>query len=180
MLASCIILLCNHKRMEFGKLHAYLGPMCVFGTCQWCGERYFAGTTWRNFRFALTWFKVKVTLWPTGAHLGPATNFSFSLKYSLDSCGIVILYHPLMRGRVCNLLYNCFWALPEQYLLGQSPAELTALFYCLIWDSVQFLLGLARAVTLRSKSRRSHGLILLSHLRLHQPEGPGPRISKSR
>jgi hypothetical protein len=36
------------------------------------------------------------------------------------------------------------------------------------------LLGLARAVTLRSKSRRTHGLILLSHLRLHQPGGPGP------
>jgi hypothetical protein len=41
----------------------------------------------------------------------------------------------LTRGRVCNLLYNCFWALPEQSLLGRSPAELTAIFYCLIWDS---------------------------------------------
>jgi hypothetical protein len=44
--------------------------------------------------------KVKVTLRPTvvgqsvlvsGAHLGPATNFSFSLRFSLDSCGFVIL-----------------------------------------------------------------------------------------
>jgi hypothetical protein len=26
-----------------------------------------------------------------GTHLGPATNFSFSLKFSLDSCGFVIL-----------------------------------------------------------------------------------------
>jgi hypothetical protein len=41
----------------------------------------------------------------------------------------------LTRGRVCNLPYNCFWALPEQSLLGGSPAELTALFCCLIWDS---------------------------------------------
>jgi hypothetical protein len=24
-------------------------------------------------------------------HLGPMTNFSFSLKFSLDSCGLVIL-----------------------------------------------------------------------------------------
>jgi hypothetical protein len=24
--------------------------------------------------------------------------------------------------------------LPEQSLLGRSPAELTALFYCLVWD----------------------------------------------
>jgi hypothetical protein len=36
------------------------------------------------------------------------------------------------RGRVCNLLHNCFWALPEQSLLGRSFAELTAIFYCLI------------------------------------------------
>jgi hypothetical protein len=42
--------------------------------------------------------------------------------------------------------------------------------------TVQLLLGLARAVTLGSKSRRTHGHILLSHLRLPQPGGPGPRI----
>jgi hypothetical protein len=41
----------------------------------------------------------------------------------------------LTRGRVCNLLYNCFWALSEQSLVGRSPAELTTIFYCLIWDS---------------------------------------------
>jgi hypothetical protein len=41
---------------------------------------------------------------------------------------------------------------------------------------VQLLLGHARAVTLRSKSRRTHHHILLFHLRLHQPEGPGPSI----
>jgi hypothetical protein len=39
---------------------------------------------------------------------------------------------PLTRGWVCNLLYNCFWALPEQSLLGRSSPELTAIFYCLI------------------------------------------------
>jgi hypothetical protein len=26
-----------------------------------------------------------------GTHLGPVTNFSFSLRFSLDSCGVVIL-----------------------------------------------------------------------------------------
>jgi hypothetical protein len=51
----------------------------------------------------------------------------------------------LTRGRVCNLLYNCLWSLPEQSLLG-------------------------------SKSRRTHGHVLLYHLRLPQPGGPGPRI----
>jgi hypothetical protein len=56
----------------------------------------------------------------SGAHLGPSTNFFFSLKFP---------------GRVCNLLYNWFWALQERSLLGRSPTELTAIFYCLIWDS---------------------------------------------
>jgi hypothetical protein len=37
-------------------------------------------------------------------------------------------------------------------------------------------LGLARAVTLRSKSRRTYDHILLSHLRLPQPGGPGSHI----
>jgi hypothetical protein len=41
----------------------------------------------------------------------------------------------LTRGRVCTLLCNCFWAFPEQSLLGQSAAEVTAVFYCLTWDS---------------------------------------------
>jgi hypothetical protein len=41
---------------------------------------------------------------------------------------------------------------------------------------VQFLLGLARAVTLGSKSHRTHSHILLSHLRLPQLGGPGSRI----
>jgi hypothetical protein len=41
---------------------------------------------------------------------------------------------------------------------------------------VKSLLGLARAVTLRSKSRRTHCHILLSHLRLLQPGGPGPCV----
>jgi hypothetical protein len=40
----------------------------------------------------------------------------------------------------------------------------------------QLLLSLARAVTLGSKSRRTHNHILLSHLRLPQPGGPGPCI----
>jgi hypothetical protein len=41
----------------------------------------------------------------------------------------------LTRGRVFNLLYNCFWALPEQSHLGWSSAELATILYCLIWDS---------------------------------------------
>jgi hypothetical protein len=31
----------------------------------------------------------------SGTHLGPATNLSFPLKSSLDSCGFIILQRPL-------------------------------------------------------------------------------------
>jgi hypothetical protein len=41
----------------------------------------------------------------------------------------------LTRKRVCNLLLNCFWSLPEQSYLSRSPTELTAISYCLLWDS---------------------------------------------
>jgi hypothetical protein len=41
---------------------------------------------------------------------------------------------------------------------------------------IQLFLVLPRAVTLGSKSRRTHDHLLLSHLRLPQPGGPGPCI----
>jgi hypothetical protein len=73
-------------------------------------------------------------------------QFFFLLEISLRQLRVCYFVAPsLTRGRVCNLLYNCFWALPEQQLLGRSPAEFTAIFY-------------------------------LSHLRLPQPGGRGPRI----
>jgi hypothetical protein len=65
----------------------------------------------------------------SGTHLGPATNFSFSLKFSLWREGGSVIYCTIASG----------------------PC-------------------------LGSKSRRTHGHILLSHLRLPQPRGPGSRI----
>jgi hypothetical protein len=62
--------------------------------------------------------------------------FSFHLEISFRQllvCYFVASF--LTKGRVCNLLYNCFWALIEQSLLCRSPAELTAIFYSLISDS---------------------------------------------
>jgi hypothetical protein len=52
-----------------------------------------------------------------------------------DIWGFLVLGCPLWRedGSVIYL-YSCFWALPEQSLSGPSPAELTTIFYCLIWD----------------------------------------------
>jgi hypothetical protein len=67
---------------------------------------------------------------------GTCDQFSFLHEISfrqLRVCNFVV--PSLTRGWVCKLLYNCFWALPDQSLLRWSPTELTALFYCLIWDS---------------------------------------------
>jgi hypothetical protein len=67
---------------------------------------------------------------------GTCDRFFFLLKISLRQLRVCYFVAPsLTRGRVCNLLYNCFWASPENSLLGRSPAEFTTIFYCLIWDS---------------------------------------------
>jgi hypothetical protein len=65
-------------------------------------------------------------LLPKSALLRPMTIYLVSLWWLRVSW---YLAPSLTRGRVCNLLYNCFWALPEQSLLGRSPAEVTAIFY---------------------------------------------------
>jgi hypothetical protein len=67
---------------------------------------------------------------------GTRDQFFFLLEMSCRQLQVSYFVAPsLTTGRVCNLLYNCFWALPEQSLLGRSPAELTTIFNCLIWDS---------------------------------------------
>jgi hypothetical protein len=67
---------------------------------------------------------------------GTRNQFFFRLEISFKQLRVCYFVAPsLTRGRVCNLLYNCFWALLEQSLLGRSPTELTAIFYCLISDS---------------------------------------------
>jgi hypothetical protein len=88
---------------------------------------------------------VAVNLWPTVSRpvcpgvwrpSGTCDQFFFLLEISFRQLRVCNFVAPsLTRGRVCKLLDNCFWALPEQSLLGRSPAELTALFYSLIWDS---------------------------------------------
>jgi hypothetical protein len=66
---------------------------------------------------------------------GTRDQFFFLLQILFSQLPVCYYVTPtLTRGRVCNLLYNCFWALPVQSLLGLSPIE-TAILYCLIWDS---------------------------------------------
>jgi hypothetical protein len=58
---------------------------------------------------------------------GTRDQFFFLLDISFRQLRVCYFVAPsLTRGLVCNLLYNCFWALPGQSLLGPSPAELTA------------------------------------------------------
>jgi hypothetical protein len=76
------------------------------------------------------WIKVKVrvTLRPTVSqsvclgiepNLGLLTRVCFLLEISFRQLQVCNFVTPsLSRGRVCKLLYNCFWALPEQSLLG--------------------------------------------------------------
>jgi hypothetical protein len=67
---------------------------------------------------------------------GTRDQFFFLLEISLRQLRRCYFVAPsLTRGRVCNLVYNCFWVLPKQSLLGRSPTELTSIIYCLIWDS---------------------------------------------
>jgi hypothetical protein len=75
----------------------------------------------------------------SGSSSGTRDQFFFLLEIFFRQLRVCYFVAPsLTRGRVCNLLYNCFWALPEQPLLGRSRSELTAIFYCLIWDSPNF------------------------------------------
>jgi hypothetical protein len=88
---------------------------------------------------------VQVTLRPTvsrpaslGVRPQSGTRDQFFFLFDIFFRHLWVCYFiapSLTRGRVCNLLYNCFWALPGQSVLGQSPSELTTIFHCLIWDS---------------------------------------------
>jgi hypothetical protein len=51
------------------------------------------GIDWLNFKSKLIYDRQSVgqSVLVSGAHLGPLTNLSFSLKFPLDSCGFVIL-----------------------------------------------------------------------------------------
>jgi hypothetical protein len=60
----------------------------------------------------------------------------------------------------CFLSYNCGFLCVGRLLLRENLL-------------LQLLLGLARAVTLRSNSCRTHDHVLLLHIRLLQPRRPG-------
>jgi hypothetical protein len=60
---------------------------------------------------------------------GTCDQFLFILQISFRQLRVCYFVAPsLTRVRVCNLLYNCFWALPERSLLGPTDAELATIF----------------------------------------------------
>jgi hypothetical protein len=96
---------------------------------------YLSQNVWHILKLKLIYDRRPVCLGvrhPSGTH----EQFFFPLEISFRQLRVCYFEVPsLTSGRVCNLLYNCFWTLPEQSLLSRSPAALTAIFYCLIWDS---------------------------------------------
>jgi hypothetical protein len=86
----------------------------------------------KNITQVSLYVEVEVNLWLTlsrpvrpgvGHPSGTRDQFFFLLEISFRQLRLCYFVAPsLTRGRVCNLLYNCFWALPEQSLLGRSPA----------------------------------------------------------
>jgi hypothetical protein len=80
----------------------------------------------------------------------------------------------LVSGSCLEPVTRSFFSVWQLWVSWCSAPSLTRGCVCNLL--VQFLLGLARAGTLGSKSRRTRDHILLSHLRLPQPGGPGSRI----
>jgi hypothetical protein len=93
----------------------------------------------------------------------------FKLNYYLQSVGQSALVSGSHLEPMTRFLFYV-WQL--RISCCGAPSLTRGWVYNLL---VQLLLGLARAVTLGSKSRRTQ-TIFYSHLRLHQPGGPGPRI----
>jgi hypothetical protein len=116
--------------------------------------------------------EVEVNLRPTvsrpaclgvGHPFGTRDQFFFLVEIFFRQLLVCYFVAPsLTRGRVCKLLYNCFRALPEQSLLGRSPAELTAIIYCLIWDSPNLDFELSW-VYLTVEGRSTIGLLFGAH-----------------
>jgi hypothetical protein len=92
------------------------------------------------------------------------------LIYNRQSVGQSVLVLGSYLGAMTRFILS-LWRLQVSWC---GTPSLTGGWVCNLL--VQLLLGLARVVALESKSRRTHGHILLSHMRLPHPGRPGPRI----
>jgi hypothetical protein len=99
---------------------------------------------WGNSRCLLWELELEFVVRPTVSRpvsLGIGPPFG-TLDQILSCSSFVCQLHrsafnasSLTRERVCHLLLNCFWVLPEQSHLSRSPTELTAISDCLVWDA---------------------------------------------
>jgi hypothetical protein len=101
----------------------------------------------------------------SGAHLGLATNFSFPLRFSLDSCRFVILKRPVWREDG-SVIYCCCWSSPAQSRYGLP--SLTRGRICLLSVSM-FIRYLHKIITL-SVFDTVQGRRLIDVLFYHLPE----------
>jgi hypothetical protein len=106
--------------------------------------------------------------------LMPYRKFVFLLRTLVPSSEVKLIYDRRSVGQSIlvsgshDQIFFFVWRL--RVFLCVAPSLTRGLVCDLL---VQSFLVLARAVTLGSKSRRTHDHILLSHLRLPQPGGPG-------
>jgi hypothetical protein len=96
-------------RLKMLKLNIFLAHMCV------CARSCVHACEIDKLKLKLNyyWQLVGLSVLVSGTHLGPAINFSFSLKFSLDNCVFVILQRPLWREDRCVIYCYC-WSSPAQ------------------------------------------------------------------
>jgi hypothetical protein len=86
------------------------------------------------------------------------------LFFLSENCTFLYIWHPLWREDMSVISsYNWLWALPEQSLSGLSPAELTTIFYCLIWDSPYLKGQVSEFITPKNRVTQLDTRALSSH-----------------
>jgi hypothetical protein len=108
---------------------------------------------------------------------GTSDQFLFLLEISFRQLRLCYCVAPsLTWGLICNLLVQLLPGLARAVTLGSNPAELTAIFYCLIWDSLiwdspnledqvsLFIFPRNRVAQLYTRALGYHHLIHLSSL----------------
>jgi hypothetical protein len=99
-----------------------------------------------------------------------AMKLKLKLNYDRQS----VVQSVLMSGSHLEPMTRFVFSVWQMLVSCCVASSLTRRWVCNLL--AQLLLGLARAVTLGSKSRRTHYHILLSLLRLPKPGEPGPSI----
>jgi hypothetical protein len=127
-----------------------------------------SGTHDQFFLFWLLWVS---WWWALSLTRGWSCNYKDCVKWIYDRRSLVqtLLFSGSHLKPMTRFLFSV-WQLLVPWCMALSMMRE---WICNLL--VQLLLGLARAVSLWSKSRRTHDPILLFHMRLPQPWGPSPR-----